>query len=218
MSAAYAVHVYDNGQDTTCSTTPTPCDGSTVSLSGGGTAVFQELSETPNDGKLYGLTLENANITDVVRIQLGREGGELVYGAGALFLADAKDTLVVTLRGENTLAGTWYSDAIVWAAQTQVLRSYGNGKFGPNDLVSKEMMNMVTARQAGEDPAWVGDPALAVPAPPGLRPQPCSRGMVRTKPPYLRSDPTIRNKRGSARWHSLVFFVWVSLINWNLSI
>ncbi len=88
------------------STTPIPCDGSTVSLSGGGTALFQELSETPNGGKVYGLTLENANITDVVRIQLGREGNELVYGAGVLFLADGKDTLVVTLKGENTVAVT----------------------------------------------------------------------------------------------------------------
>lgn len=45
-----------------------------------------------------------------------------------------------------------------------MLRGYGNGKFGPDDPVSKEMMNMVTARQAGQDPAWVGDPALALPA------------------------------------------------------
>lgn len=65
---------------------------------------------------------------------------------------------------EDTLADTWYSDAIIWASRTQVLRGYGNGKFGPDDPVSKEMMNMVTARQAGQDPAWVGDPALALPA------------------------------------------------------
>ena len=65
---------------------------------------------------------------------------------------------------EDTLADTWYSDAIVWAAQTQVLRGYGNGQFGPSDPVSKEMMNMVTARQAGEDPEWTGDLVLAVPA------------------------------------------------------
>lgn len=65
---------------------------------------------------------------------------------------------------EDTVADTWYSDAIVWAAQTQVLRGYGNGKFGPNDPVSREMLNMVTARQQGKDPVWTGDPALAAPA------------------------------------------------------
>lgn len=64
----------------------------------------------------------------------------------------------------DTLADAWYSDAVVWAARTQVLRGYGNGSFRPEDPVSKEMMNMVTARQAGEDPAWTGDPALAAPA------------------------------------------------------
>lgn len=68
------------------------------------------------------------------------------------------------LAFEDTLADTWYSDAVLWAAQTKTLRGYGNGKFGPEDPVSKEMMNMVTARRQGEDPAWVGDPALAIPA------------------------------------------------------
>ncbi len=65
---------------------------------------------------------------------------------------------------EDTLTGAWYSDAIVWASQTQVLRGYGNGKFGPEDPVSREMLNMVAARQQGQDPTWTGDPALALPA------------------------------------------------------
>lgn len=65
---------------------------------------------------------------------------------------------------EDTLADTWYSDAVTWAAQTKVLRGYGNGKFGPEDAVSKEMLNMVMGRLQGEDPVWTGDPALAVPA------------------------------------------------------
>lgn len=65
---------------------------------------------------------------------------------------------------EDTQAGQWYSDAIAWASQTQVLRGYGNGQFGPNDPVSREMLNMVMGRLRGQDPAWVGDPALAAPA------------------------------------------------------
>lgn len=65
---------------------------------------------------------------------------------------------------EDAEAGVWYSDAVIWASQTHVLRGYGNGKFGPNDPVSREMLNLVIARQNGEDPAWVGDAELAVPA------------------------------------------------------
>lgn len=65
---------------------------------------------------------------------------------------------------EDAEAGMWYSDAVIWASQAHVLRGYGNGKFGPNDPVSREMLNLVIARQNGEDPAWVGDAELAVPA------------------------------------------------------
>lgn len=65
---------------------------------------------------------------------------------------------------EDTEAEVWYSDAIAWAAQTGVLRGYGNGKFGPDDPVSKEMLNMVMGRLRGQDPEWTGDPALALPA------------------------------------------------------
>lgn len=65
---------------------------------------------------------------------------------------------------EDTQADAWYADAVAWASRTQVLRGYGNGKFGPEDAVSKEMLNMVMGRLQGEDPVWTGDPALAVPA------------------------------------------------------
>lgn len=65
---------------------------------------------------------------------------------------------------EDTQTDAWYADAVTWASQTQVLRGYGNGKFGPEDAVSKEMLNMVMGRLQGEDPVWTGDPALAVPA------------------------------------------------------
>ncbi|MFG6372867.1 MAG: S-layer homology domain-containing protein [Oscillospiraceae bacterium] len=61
---------------------------------------------------------------------------------------------------------------MVWAAKTNVLRGYGNGKFGPNDAVSKEMLNLVIARQKGEDPVWVAIPSWHA-WPPALRSPRC---------------------------------------------
>ena len=60
--------------------------------------------------------------------------------------------------------GVWYSDAVRWAADTQLLRGYGNGLFGVDDPVSREMLHVVIARQNGDDPAWTGSVELAVPA------------------------------------------------------
>lgn len=56
----------------------------------------------------------------------------------------------------------WYTDAIVWASEREILRGYGGEKFGTNDPVSKEMLSVVIARQKGDDPAWTGAPELAV--------------------------------------------------------
>ncbi len=58
----------------------------------------------------------------------------------------------------------WYSNAVAWASRRNLLQGYGNGLFGVNDPVSREMLTVVMARQKGEDPAWTGDAALAVPA------------------------------------------------------
>lgn len=61
-------------------------------------------------------------------------------------------------------SGVWYSNAVTWAAEKNLLRGYGNGLFGVDDPVSKEMLNVVIARQNGKDPAWTGSAELAVDA------------------------------------------------------
>ena len=37
-------------------------------------------------------------------------------------------------------AGTWYSDAVVWAYSNEICRGYGNGYFGVNDNITREQM------------------------------------------------------------------------------
>lgn len=64
----------------------------------------------------------------------------------------------------DTLPNVWYSNAVIWAAEKRLLRGYGDGLFGVNDPVSKEMLNVVIARQNGDDLAWTGNVELAVPA------------------------------------------------------
>ena len=61
-------------------------------------------------------------------------------------------------------SGLWYSNAVTWAAEKELLRGYGNGLFGVDDPVSREMLQVVIARQNGEDPAWTGSEELSVDA------------------------------------------------------
>lgn len=42
--------------------------------------------------------------------------------------------------------GLWYSDAVAWAAESQIVGGYGNGKFGPNDPVTREQLAAILYR------------------------------------------------------------------------
>ena len=44
--------------------------------------------------------------------------------------------------------GAWYSGAIRWAADSGVVKGYDNGRFGPNDAVTREQMAAILYRYA----------------------------------------------------------------------
>ena len=89
----------------------------------------------------------------------------LMEGVGSnLFAPDATTTraMVVTilyrLDGEPAVmkdipfadvpAGQWYSNAINWAAANGIVDGYGNGKFGPDDTITREQMAAILYRYA----------------------------------------------------------------------
>ena len=48
----------------------------------------------------------------------------------------------------DVAAGTWYTDAVAWAAQHGITVGYGNGKFGPTDDITREQMATILYRYA----------------------------------------------------------------------
>jgi hypothetical protein len=51
-------------------------------------------------------------------------------------------------------AGTWYTDAVAWAAANGIVKGYGGGLFGPTDSVTREQLACILynyARYAGYD-------------------------------------------------------------------
>ena len=52
--------------------------------------------------------------------------------------------------------GTWYSDAVVWAAGEGVITGYDNGLFGVNDPVTREQLATILWRYAGRPSAGNG--------------------------------------------------------------
>ena len=48
----------------------------------------------------------------------------------------------------DVATGTWYTDAVAWAAQHGITVGYGNGKFGPKDDITREQMATILLRYA----------------------------------------------------------------------
>ena len=44
--------------------------------------------------------------------------------------------------------GAWYSEAIKWAAANEIVTGYGDGRFGPNDSVTREQLATILYRYA----------------------------------------------------------------------
>lgn len=44
--------------------------------------------------------------------------------------------------------GQWYSSAVAWAAEHNIVNGYGNGKFGPNDSITREQLAAILYRYA----------------------------------------------------------------------
>ena len=43
----------------------------------------------------------------------------------------------------DVAAGAWYADAVDWAAGEGIVSGYGNGKFGPEDNITREQMALI---------------------------------------------------------------------------
>ena len=53
------------------------------------------------------------------------------------------------VRFDDVAGGAWYTQAVRWAAGCGVVKGYDNGRFGPDDAVTREQMAMILYRFAG---------------------------------------------------------------------
>jgi hypothetical protein len=49
---------------------------------------------------------------------------------------------------DDVAADKWYTDAVVWAAEQGIVNGYGNGKFGPEDAITREQMAVILMNYA----------------------------------------------------------------------
>jgi len=65
-------------------------------------------------------------------------------------------TILYRLEGEpsdfgtspfaDVAAGAWYTNAVIWAAENEIVKGYGNDLFGPNDSITREQIAAILMR------------------------------------------------------------------------
>ena len=73
--------------------------------------------------------------------------------ATVLYRIEGTPAVTGTDAFTDTPDGAWYSDAVLWASQQDLISGYGGGLFGPNDPVSREQMTTIFWRYAGSPTA-----------------------------------------------------------------
>lgn len=84
--------------------------------------------------------------------------------ATALYRAEGEPSIFGTPGFTDTDGGAWYSDAVVWANESGILLGYGGSRFGTDDPVTVEQLEVAIERYLGKGAEWTGDPARNIPA------------------------------------------------------
>jgi len=96
-------------------------------------------------------------------VRFVHENGLIVGTGGTAFSPQANTSrgMIVTIlyrlegtpgAGANTFsdvaAGKYYTDAVAWAAENEIVSGYGDGKFGPEDAITREQMAVILMNYA----------------------------------------------------------------------
>ena len=63
--------------------------------------------------------------------------------AQMLYSLEGKPAVTFKDKFPDVKKGQWFTDAVMWAYQNGVVSGYDNGKFGPNDKVTREQMAVI---------------------------------------------------------------------------
>lgn len=73
--------------------------------------------------------------------------------ASILWRMEGEPEAEATQPFSDVANGRWYTRAVAWAAEAGVIKGYGEGRFGPNDPITREQLASLLWRYAGSPPA-----------------------------------------------------------------
>jgi len=69
--------------------------------------------------------------------------------AQIIYNKEGRPTMAASNPFDDVVGGAWYAKAVAWGARNGVLEGYGNGKFGPDDPITREQLATMLWRYAG---------------------------------------------------------------------
>ena len=60
-----------------------------------------------------------------------------------LYSLEGKPAVTAKNGFEDVAEGMWYTAPVTWAAENGIVAGYGNGKFGPNDPITREQLAVI---------------------------------------------------------------------------
>ncbi len=70
--------------------------------------------------------------------------------AQVLYNREGKPAVTAENAFTDVVNGAWYSSAVIWAADHDIVSGYGNNKFGPDDPITREQLVTILWRYAGK--------------------------------------------------------------------
>ena len=67
-----------------------------------------------------------------------------------LYRAEHSPAAAEAARFTDVPAGIWYTQAVAWAAEQEIILGYGDGRFGPEDPITREQLATILQQYGGE--------------------------------------------------------------------
>jgi hypothetical protein len=155
-SGKVAILVAADGTETVIKKSLVSDGTANVLLDGGATIKFADTSKTFDDvGETW--------YTDAVDFATSHElfngvsdgsfepEGDMTRAMLVTVLHRLEDEPTTALSGsfDDVSTGRWYSEAVEWASENELIDGYGEGKFGVNDSVTRQQLATILYRYAG---------------------------------------------------------------------
>lgn len=159
-----AVVVDPDGTETVVKKSAVTKDGVALVLKGGATVKLVDNSTAFSDVPVSSWAKSAADFVSARGIFKGTghnafsPDSTMTRGMLAVVLYNMEDSPAHAFDGAFADVGeSWYTDAVHWAAEQGIVTGYGDGRYGPNDAITREQLAVILWRYAGSPAAEGGD-------------------------------------------------------------